>query len=47
VNQVIRDYFKDEKVAGLAEEMFKFLRYGDTDEAEKVADEYFQKVKKA
>lgn len=47
VNQVIRDYFKDEKVAGLAAEMFKFLRYGDNAEAEKVADEYFQKVKKA
>lgn len=47
VNQVIRDYFKDENVAGLAAEMFKFLRYGDADEAKKVADEYFQKVKKA
>jgi hypothetical protein len=46
VDQVIRDYFKDEKVAGLAAEMFKFLRYGDNAEAEKVADEYFQKVKK-
>jgi DNA repair exonuclease SbcCD nuclease subunit len=47
VSQVIRDYFKDENVAGLAAEMFKFLRYGDADEAKKVADEYFQKVKKA
>ena len=46
VDQVIRDYFKDEKVAGLAAELFKFLRYGDNAEAEKVADEYFQKVKK-
>ena len=47
VNQVIRDYFKDENVAGLALEMLKYLRYGDTAEAKKVADEYFQKVKKA
>ena len=46
VDQVIGDYFKDEKVAGLAAELFKFLRYGDNAEAEKVADEYFQKVKK-
>jgi hypothetical protein len=28
-------------------EMLKHLRYGDTDEAKKVADEYFQKVEKA
>ena len=47
VNQVIRDYFKDENVAELAMEMLKHLRYGDTDEAKKVADEYFQKVEKA
>ena len=46
VNQVIQDYFKDENVAGLALEMWKYLRYGDTDEAKKVADEHFQKVKK-
>jgi len=47
VNQVIRDYFKDENVAELAMEMLKHLRYGDTDEAKKIADEYFQKVEKA
>ncbi len=47
LDQVIRDYFKDENVAELAMEMLKHLRYGDTDEAKKVADEYFQKVEKA
>ena len=47
VNQVIQDYFKDEKVAGLALEMWKYLGVGDFDEAQKVADEYFQKVKMA
>ena len=47
VNQVIQDYFKDKKVAGLALEMWKYLRVGDSDEAQKVADEYFQKVKMA
>lgn len=47
VNQVIQDYFKDEKVAGLALEMWKYLGVGDSDEAQKVADEYFQKVKMA
>jgi len=45
VNQVVRDYFKDENVAELAMEILKHLRYGDTDEAKKVADEYFRKVK--
>jgi DNA repair protein SbcD/Mre11 len=45
VNQVIQDFFKDEKVAGLALEMWKYLRVGDSDEAQKIADEYFQKVK--
>jgi DNA repair exonuclease SbcCD nuclease subunit len=45
VNQVVRDYFKNENVAELAMEMLKHLRYGDTDEAKKVADEYFRKVK--
>jgi hypothetical protein len=47
VNQVIQDYFKNEKVAGLALEMWKYLRVGDSGEAQKVADEYFQKVKMA
>ncbi len=47
VNQVIQDFFKDEKVAGLALEMWKYLRVGDSDEAQKIADEYFQKVKMA
>ena len=47
VNQVIQSFFKDEKVAGLALEMWKYLRVGDSDEAQKIADEYFQKVKTA
>ncbi len=44
VDQVIRDYFSEENVSWLALEMLKYLRYGDADEAQKVADEYFQKV---
>jgi len=38
VNQVIRDYIKDENVAGFALEMLKYLRYGDTAEAKEIAD---------
>lgn len=47
VSQVIQDYFKDEKIAGLALEMWKYLRVGDSEEAQKVADEYFLKVRMA
>jgi DNA repair exonuclease SbcCD nuclease subunit len=41
VNQVLRDYMKDPKVAELAVEMFKCLRQGDTEGARTLAAEYF------
>ena len=44
VNQVIQDYFKDESIAALALELWKHLRYGDSEEAKKVAEDYFEKV---
>ena len=44
VNQVIQDYFKDENVAALALELWKHLRYGDSEEAKKVAEGHFDKV---
>jgi len=44
VNQVLKDYLKDEKVAQLAVEMLKYLRQGDTEGAKSVADGYFQKL---
>jgi len=47
VGQVIQDYFKDEKVAGLALELWRHLKVGESDEALRVADEYFEKVKAA
>jgi exonuclease SbcD len=47
VNQVIMDYFKDEDEAGLALELWKYLRSGDVDEAKKVAEEHFLKGAKA
>ncbi len=46
VNQVIQDYFKDKTVAALALELWKYLRYGDSEEAKKVAEDYFDKVTK-
>jgi hypothetical protein len=47
VGQVIQDFFKDEKVAGLALELWRHLKVGESDEALRVADEYFEKVKAA
>jgi DNA repair exonuclease SbcCD nuclease subunit len=45
VGQVIREYFKDEKVAGLAWELWRYLRAGESSDALRVAEEYFEKVK--
>ena len=47
VGQVIQEYFKDERVAGLALELWRHLRVGESDEAQRVADEHFEKVKAA
>jgi DNA repair exonuclease SbcCD nuclease subunit len=47
VDQVLREYFKDQNIAGLALEMLKNLKHGDINEAKNLADEYFQKAKKA
>ena len=47
VGQVIREYFKDEKVAGLAWELWRYLRAGGSSDALRVAEEYFEKVKAA
>jgi exonuclease SbcD len=44
IDQVLGDYLKDKVIAQLAVEMLKHFRQGETDEAKKVADEYFQKV---
>ncbi|MBX5321081.1 MAG: DNA repair exonuclease [Candidatus Bathyarchaeota archaeon] len=45
INQVLKDYLKDEKVAQLAVEMLKCLRQGDMEGAKSVADGYFQRLK--
>jgi DNA repair exonuclease SbcCD nuclease subunit len=46
VNQVLRDYMKDPKVAELAVEMFKCLRQGDIEGAKTMAAEYFDNAYK-
>jgi len=45
INQVLKDYLKDEKAAQLAVEMLKYLRQGDTEGAKSVAEGYFQRLK--
>ncbi|MGD0645302.1 MAG: DNA repair exonuclease [Candidatus Bathyarchaeia archaeon] len=47
VNQVIQEYFKEPKVAGLAVELWRHLRSGDVDEAKKVAEDYYWKENSA
>jgi len=44
VRQVNQDYFEDQSIAALALELWKHLRYGDVDEAKKVAGDHFEKV---
>jgi DNA repair exonuclease SbcCD nuclease subunit len=45
ISQVISDYFKDEKVAGLSLELWKSLKVDDSNEAQRVADTYFRRLK--
>lgn len=45
INEMLREYLQDKETGELGFELFKFLRYGDVDEAKKVADEYFKKEK--
>ena len=46
LTQVMGYYFKDKRTTELAIELFKHLRSGDIMEAQKVADEYYSRVKK-
>jgi len=46
INQILKDYFKDEEIALLAIEMLKLLRQDDMDGAKSIADAYFQKLTK-
>jgi len=46
INQILKEYLKDETTAELGYELFKLLRYGEVEEAKKVAEEYFSKEEK-
>ncbi len=46
IGKVISEYFKDEVEAELALELWKHLRYGDANEAKKVAEEFYPRVTK-
>lgn len=45
INILIKEYFKDEDEAGLALDLFRHLRLEDIEEAKRVADEYFRRMK--
>jgi len=45
INEMLREYLRDKEIGELGFELFRFLRYGDLDEAKKIADEYFKKGK--
>ncbi|MBC7113791.1 MAG: DNA repair exonuclease [Candidatus Methanomethyliales bacterium] len=45
INVLIREYLKDEKIAEFGLELFKHLKFGDVEEAKKIADEYFRGMK--
>ncbi len=43
INEFLKEYLQSEELAELGYELFKFLRYGDVEEAKKIAGEYFKK----
>ncbi|MEM3506595.1 MAG: exonuclease SbcCD subunit D [Candidatus Bathyarchaeia archaeon] len=46
INVLLKEYFKDEKIAEFGFELFKVLRLGDIEEAKKIANEYFKEMEK-
>jgi DNA repair exonuclease SbcCD nuclease subunit len=45
INEMLKQYLQDERIAELGFELFKLLRHDDIEEAKKVAEEYFRKVR--
>lgn len=47
INVLLKEYFKDEKIAEFGYELFKVLRFGDVEEAKNIAEEYFRRMKQS
>jgi exonuclease SbcD len=45
INVLLKEYLKSEKVAEFGYELFKVLRFGDVDEAKRIAEDYFGRMK--
>ena len=43
INEMLSEYLQDKEISGLSFELYRCLRYGDVDEAKKIADEYFKR----
>jgi energy-converting hydrogenase A subunit M len=42
---LLKEFLKDEKIAEFGHELFKVLRFGDVDEAKRIAEDYFRRMK--
>jgi DNA repair exonuclease SbcCD nuclease subunit len=45
INVLLKEYLKDEKVAEFGHELFKVLRFGNIEEAKRITEEYFRRIK--
>jgi DNA repair exonuclease SbcCD nuclease subunit len=42
---LLKEFLKDEKIAEFSHELFKVLRFGDVEEAKRIAEDYFRRMK--
>ncbi len=45
IQTLLKGYLKDEKVAEFGYELFKVLRFGEVEEAKRIAEDYFRRMK--
>jgi len=45
VQALLKEYLKDERIAEFGHELFKVLRFGDVEEAKRIAEDYFRRMK--
>lgn len=45
ISTLLKEYLKDEKIAEFGYELFNVLKFGDVDEAKRIAEEFFRRIK--
>ncbi|MDH5806581.1 MAG: exonuclease SbcCD subunit D [Candidatus Verstraetearchaeota archaeon] len=45
IQMLLREYLKDEKIAEFGYELFKVLRFGEVEEAKRIVEDYFRRMK--